>query len=72
MIVGIHQPNFFPWLGIFQRIYDTDIFVFFDHVQVNRGRGWVSRNKVKNSGEASWLTLPTKKSGRLKLFREKS
>ena len=64
MRVSIHQPNFFPWLGIFQRIYDSDMFVFFDHVQANGGRSWVSRNKINISGKEAWLTMPVKKSGR--------
>jgi hypothetical protein len=32
-IISIHQPNYFPWLGYFYKIYQSDIFVFLDDVQ---------------------------------------
>jgi len=54
-----------PWLGLFQRIYLSDTFVFFDHVQANGGKSWVSRNKILVGGSEKWLTLPVHKSGRL-------
>lgn len=36
--VGIHQPNYIPWLGYFYKIFESDIFVFLDDVQFsNKG-----------------------------------
>jgi hypothetical protein len=35
MRISIHQPNYFPWLGYFYKIYLTDIFVLLDDVQFN-------------------------------------
>ena len=32
-IVGIHQPNYIPWLGYFYKIYESDTFVFLEDVQ---------------------------------------
>ena len=65
MIVGIHQPNFFPWLGFFNRILSCERFIFLDHVQIPTGKSWVSRNKLLISGADRWLTLPTKKRSRM-------
>lgn len=32
-IVAIHQPNYIPWLGLFYKTYQSDIFVLLDDVQ---------------------------------------
>ncbi|MBL8377355.1 MAG: WbqC family protein [Burkholderiales bacterium] len=65
MRVAIHQPNFLPWLGIFQRLFLVDVFLFFDHVQAMGGRSWLSRNRLLVGGQEYWLTMPVRKSGRL-------
>ncbi|MBG30775.1 MAG: hypothetical protein CMI31_12350 [Opitutae bacterium] len=63
-IIAIHQPNFFPWLGLFHKISLVDTFYFFDHVQVTTGKGWHSRVKINLSGKPTWLTIPIYKSGK--------
>ena len=56
-LVAIHQPNFFPWLGYFDKIARADIFVFLDHVQFpKKGGVWTNRVKLLIGGEASWFT----------------
>lgn len=56
-IVAIHQPNFFPWLGYFNKIARADIFVFLDHVQFPKTGGvWSNRVKLVISGEDRWVT----------------
>jgi hypothetical protein len=60
MIVSIHQPNFFPWIGYFNKIFRADIFVLLDDVQLPRkGAGsWVNRAKILVKGEEAWITVP--------------
>lgn len=60
MIVAIHQPNFLPWLGYFNKITRAHRFVFLDHIQLPRkGAGsWVNRVKILVNGEEAWLTVP--------------
>ena len=32
-VIGIHQPNYLPWLGYFYKIFQSDIFIFLDDAQ---------------------------------------
>lgn len=64
MITGIHQPNYLPWLGYFRKIARSDIFVFFDNVQMPMGKSFVSRNRIKTSKGVLWLTVPMARGGR--------
>ncbi len=60
MIAAIHQPNFFPWLGFFNKIVRCDIFVLLDHVQFpKQGAGsYVNRVKILVQGKPAWITAP--------------
>jgi hypothetical protein len=57
MIVGIMQPYFFPYIGYFQLIAHSDLFVFHDDVQYIKA-GWINRNRIVNDRRACWITLP--------------
>lgn len=60
MIVSIMHPYFFPYIGYFQLIAQSDVFILFDDVQyINRG--WVNRNRILRNGEPCWLTFPVRK-----------
>jgi hypothetical protein len=66
MLIAIHQPNFFPWLGYFDKIRRADVFVLLDAVTYPRsgsgGMGsWVNRVRVRVQGEAKWVTCPVKR-----------
>lgn len=59
VLVAIHQPNFFPWLGYFDKIARCDHFVFLDHVQFQKTGGvWSNRVRLLVSGSPEWVTAP--------------
>lgn len=58
-VVAIHQPNFFPWLGFFDKIIRSDVFVVLDHTQFPKSEGnWSNRVRLSVNGEAGWVTMP--------------
>jgi len=57
MIVSIHQPQFMPWLGYFDKIRQSDTFVFLDTVQFKKNE-FQNRNKIKTAQGWMWLTVP--------------
>jgi hypothetical protein len=57
--IAIHQPNFFPWLGFFDKLVRADRLVLLDNVQYQKKGGtWSNRVRICVSGEARWLTAP--------------
>ena len=70
-IVVIHQPDFLPYLGFFDRLLKADIYVVFDNVQyVRSSRGWTSRDKIKTRNGEKWLTVSTQKAARDTLIKD--
>ena len=71
MIVSIHQPSYFPWLGLLDKIEKSDTFVLLDNVQFN-DNAFQSRNIFLNhNGEVQYLTIPLqKKNYQKKMLRE--
>lgn len=60
MIVTIHQPAYLPWLGYFEKIIRSDIYVYLDTVQFDKS-GFIHRNKIKTPNGTHWLTVPVLK-----------
>lgn len=65
-LVAIHQPNFFPWLGYFEKIRRADVLILLDSVAYPRagsgGMGsWVNRVRLAIQGEARWVTCPLRR-----------
>ena len=71
MTLSIHQPNYLPWLGFFDKIKQSDIFVIFDNVQYPRGKNhFGNRNKIKIPNKDKWLTVPVAGKSEIKNFNE--
>ncbi|CAB5083901.1 hypothetical protein D3OALGA1CA_421 [Olavius algarvensis associated proteobacterium Delta 3] len=59
MKIAIHQPEFMPWLGFFNKMKRSDRYVVFDHVQFKK-RYFENRNRIKIRNESIWITLPVR------------
>jgi len=57
MIVSVHQPQYLPWLGYFDKIDRADVFVLLDNVQYKKNE-WQNRNRIKTPQGPQWLTVP--------------
>jgi len=60
--IGILQPGYIPWLGFFEQVYRSDVFVIYDDVQYDKN-GWRNRNRIKCPQGIQWLTVPVKLRG---------
>lgn len=59
MIVSLAQPYFFPYIGYFQLIAASDVFVIYDDAQYMKN-GWVNRNRILGKTGPVWFTFPVK------------
>jgi len=57
MILASHQPDFFPWMGYFYKIFQSDAFVFSDNVQYSK-TGRHNYNLIKTRNGPLRITLP--------------
>lgn len=56
------QPGYIPWLGFFDQMQRSDVFIYYDDVQFDKN-GWRNRNRIKTIKGAHWLTVPVKRTG---------
>ena len=59
MKLVISQPMFFPWVGFFEQIRLSDVYVHYNDVQYSKG-GFTNRVQVKSREGSKWLTVPLK------------
>jgi|CXWL01.1.fsa_nt_gi hypothetical protein len=57
LYVTIHQPEFMPWAGFFNKIVQTDCLIVLDNVKFQKNY-FDNRCRIKQNGEAKWLTIP--------------
>lgn len=62
MIIAVHQPAYLPWLGYFDKLMRSDIFVFLDSVQYEKN-SFINRNKIKTQQGELLLSIPIKTKG---------
>jgi len=61
--VCIMQPSYLPWLGYFDLLKLSDVFIIYDDVQFDKG-GWRNRNRILINHLPSWLTVPVNVKGK--------
>jgi hypothetical protein len=61
--VVVLQPGYLPWLGFFDQLHRSDVFVYYDDVQYDK-HGWRNRNRIKTQSGPLWLTVPVRHSGK--------
>ncbi|MBI3547514.1 MAG: WbqC family protein [Elusimicrobia bacterium] len=71
MIVAAHQPNFFPWIGYFDKMMKADLFVLVDHVQFER-QSFQNRTMIKTPIGPRWITVPVNQRSRDERFLDKT
>ena len=57
MKVAIHQPQYLPWMGYFDKLDSADVFIFLDTVQFKKHE-WQNRNRIRTRDGWQWLTVP--------------
>jgi len=57
--IVISQPYFFPWVGLFEQLRLSDVFVHYDDVQFTKG-GFINRVQIKTPKGFKWMTIPLK------------
>jgi hypothetical protein len=57
LIVFVHQPEYIPWLGFFDKLAKCDTFVIYDDAQFQHG-GFHNRNRIRTVDGWRWLTVP--------------
>lgn len=57
MICTVHQPNYLPYLGFFEKAYRSDVFVLYDTTQFKKN-DWQNRNKLCSGNGWQWISMP--------------
>jgi hypothetical protein len=60
--LAVLQPGYLPWLGFFDQLRRSDVFVLYDDVQFDK-HGWRNRNRIKSPAGPQWLTVPVRHKG---------
>lgn len=59
MIFSGHQPNFLPYMGVFYKMFQSDIFVLDDDVQYSN-KGLHNKNYIYSNGQKREIIVPVR------------
>jgi len=71
--VSMHQPNFLPYTGFFDKIAKSDLFIIVDHCTFSKGKdNWHHRNRIRVPHGEGWdyLTVPVSEHWNWKPFTD--
>ena len=54
------QPYFLPYIGYYQLIHASDLFIVYDNIQFTK-QSWINRNRILLNGKPMTFTLPVRK-----------
>ncbi len=57
MNITIHQLNFIPYIGFFEKLIVSDKLIVLDNVQYSKGN-WHNRNRIKTVMGPQWISVP--------------
>lgn len=60
MKISLHQPNYLPYIGFFQKMALSDVFVILDTVQFSKG-SYTQRTNIRSKDGSLMLTIPINK-----------
>jgi hypothetical protein len=60
MKLAIMQPYFLPYIGYFQLIAASDVFIVYDNIKYTK-KGWINRNRMLQNGADVMFSLSLKK-----------
>lgn len=68
---AVMQPSYLPWIGYFNLILNSDVFIFLDDVQYSKN-SFFSRNRYPCNSPTgfNWLTVPVRRASSTQLFTE--
>ena len=69
MRLAVMQPYLFPYIGYFQLIYASDLFLIYDDVAYIK-QGYINRNSILSSNGATRFTVPVPGASSNKLISE--
>lgn len=67
MKAAIHQPHYFPWLGLLDKIAKVDCFILADEMQLTNPSNMFRNRFLSQSGKEKHLTISFDKTDYLKL-----
>ncbi len=57
MICTVHQPNYLPYIGFFEKANQADVFVIYDTTQFKKN-DWQNRNRICIKNSWQWISAP--------------